>query len=251
LTQIMAFRRIPAHCFAGMLSRVAGMLSRVCAAPRMVERSMTKMHVMAAGALIAAALLAVSVPAALGHGNQENWGANFGRGYGMVQPGHMPHGPGGYPGHGGYGHMGHHMGCPMRPGMMHQGHMGYGGHHHGMREPGPMGHGPMGHGPMAPDQMGPGQMGPGMMGRGMMDPGHMAPGMMDRGPLGLGPGWIYGRAPLPEPDVDSVRETLEEDLAWVREQDDDTIVAEIVTQDGSLVQRFEIDRRTGRWRQAE
>jgi len=212
---------------------------------------------MTVGALIAAAVFVASVPAALGHGNQENWGTNFGRGYGMAQPGHMHHGPGGYPGHGGYGH----MGCSMGPGMMHQGHMGYGGHHHGMMGPGPMGHCPMGCGPMAPSHMGPGQMGPGPMGPGMMAPGPKGPGMMGGGPLGLGPGWIYGRPPLPEPDVDSVREILEEDLAWhgnprlklgeVTEQDDDTIVAEIVTQDGSLVQRFEIDRRTGLWRQSE
>ncbi len=37
----------------------------------------------------------------------------------------------------------------------------------------------------------------------------------------------------------------------VKEKDADTILADIVTQDNSLVQRFEINRHTGFWRQSE
>ena len=37
----------------------------------------------------------------------------------------------------------------------------------------------------------------------------------------------------------------------VKEADDDTIVAEIVTQDGSLVQRLKVDRHTGQMQQVE
>ena len=58
-----------------------------------------------------------------------------------------------------------------------------------------------------------------------------------------------------------MRAKLERSLAWhgnkrvklgeVTEADDDTIVAEIVTQDGSLVQRFKVDRHTGFMQQAE
>jgi hypothetical protein len=55
--------------------------------------------------------------------------------------------------------------------------------------------------------------------------------------------------------ADDVKTMLERRLTWqgnphvklgeVTEQDDDTILAEIVTQDGSLVQRLEVDRRSG------
>jgi hypothetical protein len=105
--------------------------------------------------------------------------------------------------------------------------------------------GMMGHG----HGMGPGMgwgMGPEMMGRGPM----MAPGTMGRGP---GAGRMMA---LPQDlSVENVRHMLEHQLAWqgnpnlklgkVEAKDDDTIVAEIVTQDGSLVQRLEIDRHTG------
>jgi hypothetical protein len=40
-------------------------------------------------------------------------------------------------------------------------------------------------------------------------------------------------------------------LGTVSEKDDDTIVAEIVTQEGSLVQRLEVDRHTGWTRPAK
>jgi hypothetical protein len=99
-------------------------------------------------------------------------------------------------------------------------------------------------------------MGPGMMGQGM-GPGY---GMMGQG---MGPGYGMGQgmgpgmmAPLREDlSVADVRHMMEHRLAWngnphikvgkVEESDDDTIVADIVTQDGSLVQKLEVDRHTG------
>ncbi|MFQ6017188.1 MAG: hypothetical protein ACE5KF_03250 [Kiloniellaceae bacterium] len=131
-------------------------------------------------------------------------------------------------------------------GMMGMGH-GMMDMHHGMMG---MPHGMMG---MPHGMMG---MGHGMMGmpHGMMGMGH---GMMGRG---IGPPMLYGM-PARDLSADDVRERLERRLAWhgnprlklgqVTEADDDTIVAEIVTKDGSLVQKLEIDRRSGRMRQAE
>lgn len=88
--------------------------------------------------------------------------------------------------------------------------------------------------------MGPGMMGQGQMGQGMGQ-GQMGPGMVQ--PL---------RQDLSAADVQHM---MEHRLAWqgnpnvkvgkVEDKDDDTIVAEIVTQDGSLVQRLEVDRHTG------
>lgn len=135
--------------------------------------------------------------------------------------------------------------CPYGQGMMGPGMMGQG-----------MGPGMMGHG-MGPGMMGQG-MGPGMMGQGM-GPGvmgqGMAPGMMGQG---MGPGPMMA---LPQDlSVENVRHMLEHRLAWqgnpnlklgeVEEKDEDTIEAEIVTQDGSLVQRLEVDRHTGWMRPA-
>lgn len=122
--------------------------------------------------------------------------------------------------------------------------------------------------------MGPGMgmMGPGMMGmgRGMMGMGGMGgmmgPGMMGMGP-GMGPGmargWGAQDCPWASGDPgrllgkDDVAKMLERQLAMhgndrlkvgkVEEKDDKTIVAEIVTKDNSLVDKFAIDRRTG-WR---
>lgn len=93
--------------------------------------------------------------------------------------------------------------------------------------------------------MGPG-MGQGMMGPGMMGPGMMGPGMM-------------GMTALPKDlSVDEVRHVLEHHVAWhmgagfkvgkVEEKDADTFLAEIVSGDGSVVQRLEVDRHTG-WMQ--
>jgi hypothetical protein len=94
--------------------------------------------------------------------------------------------------------------------------------------------------------MGSGTMGSGMMGRQGMGPGMMGPGMIQS-----------LRQDLSAADV---RHMMEHQLAWqgnsnlklgkVEEADSDTIVAEIVTRDGSLVQRMKIDRHTG-WMQRE
>jgi len=85
-----------------------------------------------------------------------------------------------------------------------------------------------------------------------MGPGY---GMMGQG---MGPG--YGMmAPLRQDlSAADVRHMMEHRLAWygnphikvgkVEEADEDTVVAEIVTQDGSLVQKLEVDRHTG-WTQ--
>ncbi len=134
----------------------------------------------------------------------------------------------------------------------------------GSGEPGPNPDCPRHHGwYMGPGMMGQG-MGPGygMMGQGMgpgygmmgqgMGPGY---GMMGQG---MGPG--YGMmAPLRQDlSAADVRHMMEHRLAWygnphikvgkVEEADEDTVVAEIVTQDGSLVQKLEVDRHTG-WTQ--
>jgi hypothetical protein len=95
-----------------------------------------------------------------------------------------------------------------------------------------MGHGMMGQG-----------MGHGMMGHGMGGQGKMAPGM--------GPRVV----PIKHLSTDDVRHFLEHRLDGqgykrlkvgpVEEKDKATIVAEVVTAEGSLVQRFEVDRHTG------
>ena len=111
-----------------------------------------------------------------------------------------------------------------------------------------MGHGMMGQG------MGQG-MGPGMMGQGM------GPGMMGQGSgpgqQAFGPGNCPGLAAAQgqETTVDSVTKFLESRLAhWGNERlklgkveatDDKTITGEIVTKDGSLVQKFAFDKATG------
>ncbi|WP_146193124.1 hypothetical protein [Maritimibacter sp. 55A14] len=123
--------------------------------------------------------------------------------------------------------------------------------------------------------MGPGMMGQGM-GPGMMNPGYMGQGMgpgmmMNPGYMGqgMGPGMMMnprfsdqGRMQPLRNDLgaDDVRHMMEHRLAWqgnpniklgnVEEIDEDSIVAEIVTQDGSLVQRIEVDRHTG-WMQPQ
>ncbi len=123
-------------------------------------------------------------------------------------------------------------------------------------------------------------MGPGMMGRGMMGPGQgygMGPGMMGSGqgygmvPGVMPPGYGYGpeRGPGMGPAIDpgedlsadDVRDRIERNLAWhgnerlmvgeVKEADEDSILADIVTKDGSLVRRFRIDRHTGQMRDVE
>ncbi|WP_193367856.1 hypothetical protein [Pelagibius marinus] len=211
--------------------------------------------------LIAAALAACMtlVPAslALAHGSGPGYGGGnpYGWHYGWHHGGGM--GPMMGPMMGGQGMM--MQGCPMAP--------GYGMGGYGMMGPGMMGPGMMGPGMMGPGygpeggempMMGPGGQGHGMgpgMGQGMgpgTGPGTgqgMAPGMGQ----GMGPGMIPPTARTLS--ADDVKTMLERRLAWqgnphvklgeVAEKDDDTIVAEIVTQDGSLVQRLEVDRHRG------
>ena len=100
-----------------------------------------------------------------------------------------------------------------------------------------------------------GNMGPGMMGH----MGNMGPGMMGFGPGGQGD-CPYGQKAAFSKDVtvDSVTKFLEQRLDMmgnkrlkvgdVKEKDDKTITGEIVTQDGSLVQKLQFDRETGRHR---
>jgi hypothetical protein len=121
---------------------------------------------------------------------------------------------------------------------------------------GMMGHG-MGHGMMGPGTMGHG-MGPGMMGHGMMGHG-MGPGMMGRG-MGAPSG---DTAAYRERDlgVDEVKSILEHRLEHhgndrlrvgkVEEKDADVIIAEVETVDGSLVERYAVDRHTGRMQRSQ
>ena len=102
-------------------------------------------------------------------------------------------------------------------------------------------------------------------------------GMMGRGMWGYGPGMMYGDglarsgwwcrvvwcAGWRELNLtdDDVKNELDRRLAWqgnshvkignVVEKDADTVVADIVTKDGSLVQRFNVNRHDGFWRQSE
>jgi hypothetical protein len=109
--------------------------------------------------------------------------------------------------------------------------------------------------------MGPGMMGPGygMMGPGMMGPGYgMGYGMMGQG-YGMGPGMMGrpgGMWALPQDLTKAnVEHMLGHQLAWsrnpdlklgkVEEKDANTIVADIVGKDGSVVRRLEFDRHTG------
>ena len=132
--------------------------------------------------------------------------------------------------------------------------------------------------------MGPGNMGPGMgqgmgqgmgygmgqgmgsgMGQGMgygmggygMGPGMMGQGMMGRHGGMMGGNWGYIPPPvnLSVADVKSYMERWVEGtgnprlkLGKVTEKDADTITADIVTKDDSLVQEFEVDRHTGFYR---
>ena len=112
------------------------------------------------------------------------------------------------------------------------------------------------------------QGGPGFgqgYGPGMMDgygPGN-GPGY---GPMqGYGPGYdrrgdVQGNQTL-NLSTDDVKGRMERWLNWrgnarlkvgeVKEKDADTITADVVTKDNSLVQRFIVDRHTGNYRQSE
>ena len=143
-------------------------------------------------------------------------------------------------------------------------------------------------GPMAEGMMGPGMM-HGMMERMMrgtaeglarglvegmaavhrMEPeigpsGAMGPRAMRHSGMmhgrGMGPALLYG-PPAEGITVERARAMVEGVLAWhgnprlklgtVEEQNDDTIVAEILTVDDSLVQRLAIDRATGTFRRID
>jgi hypothetical protein len=157
----------------------------------------------------------------------------------------LAHGPhGNYPGPAGQGQgpmMGQGYGPMMGQGcggMMGRGHGPMMGQHHGRM---------MGHG--------------NMMGYGHMDHGRMGQGW---GPM-MGQGRMMGQgayAPLAEDlSVDGVRHIMEHRVAMrqnpnlkvgeITEVDDDTITADVVTQEGSLVRRFMIDRHTGAMRPAD
>ena len=152
---------------------------------------------------------------------------------------------------------------------------GMGGFQYGMG-PGMMGPGMMGPGMMGPGMMGPGMMGPGMMGQGM-GPGMMGPGMgqgmgpgmgqgmgpgMGQGGMapgyGAGPGYWQNPAMPRDLTTADVERMLTNHLEWqgnpnvklgkVEDKDENTIVAEIITNDGALVDRLEVDRRTGQVR---
>ena len=137
---------------------------------------------------------------------------------------HMSQGQGGGPGA---------MGQGMGPGAMGRGFMGQG-----------MGRGAMGQGMMPMMmmmRMHRAMMGRAMMGRGMMGQGFANHGMRVTPSLNI--------------TAKDVRRFLEKRLEWmgnkrlkvgaIKKADDDTITADIVTVDDSLVQRFTIDRATG------
>ena len=130
-------------------------------------------------------------------------------------------------------------------------------------EPGMMGQMPGTMGQMGPGMMG--QMGPGMMGPGMMGPG-MHPGMMGQGGHGMGPGMMgpgmmgqglhgFRVVPMMHLSTDDVRQFLQRHISAhglthlqvgeVTQSDDETITADIVTREGSLALRLEIDAYTG------
>ena len=119
-----------------------------------------------------------------------------------------------------------------------------------------MGQGQIGPGMMQQPGYGMGQMGPGMMQQPGYGMGQMGPGMMQQPGYGMGqmsPGMMQQlRQDLTAADV---RHMLGHRLEWsgnpnvklgaVEEKDDDTIIAEVIGEDGTVFQRFEINRHTG------
>lgn len=129
---------------------------------------------------------------------------------------------------------------------------------------------------MRPGQMRPGQMRPGQIRPGQMQPGQMGPMMMQRmmrgmmmgmmrgmmGPRRMGMGMMMGRRLTDRKlDVSEVKRIIDGRLAWqgnkrlkvgnVTEKDADTIIAEILTVDGSLVAKMSMNRTSGAMRYAE
>lgn len=138
------------------------------------------------------------------------------------------------------------QGCPgMIPGMTMRGNMGP-GMMSGMMDDDMMGPGMMQGGMMGQGAMGQGMMGGGMMGQGMMGQGMMGPGMADGGFI-----MMPGRPALTTEDVTqnlermlAARANPHLKLGKVADKDANTIVGEIVTTDGSLVERYEVDKRS-------
>jgi len=104
-----------------------------------------------------------------------------------------------------------------------------------------------------------GMMGQGHMGQGQMGQGQMP--MMGQGMMGRGMGSGMMQPLQKDLSVEDARHMLEHrftgnsnpnvKVGKVEEKDDDTIVGEIVTKDGSLVQSLEVDRHTGMMRPAQ
>ena len=110
--------------------------------------------------------------------------------------------------------------------------------------------------------MGQGMMGQGMMGQGMMGQHHkgqmpmMESDMM--GQLSIAGGYGCGQMQPLRRDltIDEVKHMMQHRIDWAEntnlklgittEESADTIVTEIVTKDGSLVRRIEVNRHTGR-----
>ncbi len=100
-------------------------------------------------------------------------------------------------------------------------------------------------------------MGRGMRGRGMMGHRGMGGHMMGRGMMGRGG---FGMRVKPSLDLSTADVTRHFErrlkmhrngrlkLGEVKRKDDDTITADVVTKEGSLVHRYQIDRHTGRMR---
>lgn len=128
--------------------------------------------------------------------------------------------------------------------------------------------GSMADGMPGPGMMGQGMMGPGgMPGSGMMGMQDMPMGQMMRGPQGhmggyaLGPGALYGMPHGAPVEMTPARvETLlthmlerhgnpRLEIGEITEGEDGSIIAEIVTLDGSLVQRLAFNRYPGLFRQ--
>jgi hypothetical protein len=104
----------------------------------------------------------------------------------------------------------------------------------------------------------PGPLVPGMMAPGRVSPGPLAPGMTAPGmiaePAPLLPQFGTRVVPIMRLSADDVRRYLAQTLTnqgfdnlkvGAVKEVDDTIAAELVTADGSIVQRFEVDRQTG------
>ena len=134
-------------------------------------------------------------------------------------------------------------------------------------------------GPTAEGTPGPGMMGSGMMGRGMMGPGMTGGSMigMDGMPMGsmmqgqhtqmgghaLGPGALYGMPHGATTEMTPARvqtflaHMLERHnnprlrIGEITEAEDGNIIAEIITVDGSLVQRLSFNRYPGLFRRID